>query len=248
MLGDLRRRRRELGLRAAWNGLRADLVNRFVRLANRVLPPRYECPCCGKATWRFLDHDVVGYVKPNSVCPSCGSHEKYRAAWLILAAELPSWPVGARVLHVAPERALDPLFATRRDLRRVTLDLKAPHVGVRGDLSRLPFADASFERLLVFHVLDYVPDDRAALRELARVAAPGGVLDLQLPLKADGRTEELDAPDPLDSFHIRRYGPDVLDRVREAGFDILDAPRVPDAPRAAASLRATWIRARRPLP
>lgn len=247
-LAALLERRREHGSRAAWNALRSILVNRFARLANRLLPPRYECPCCGMGTWRFLDHDVVGYVKRNSICPSCGSHEKHRAAWLALCAELPSWPAGTRILHVAPEAVLAPLFARRPDMRRVRLDLHMTGVDVRADLTSLPFPAASFDRLLVFHVLDYIPDDRAALRELRRVAASGAVLDLVLPLNTSGVTEELPTPDPLDSFHIRRYGPDVVERVREAGFEILQAPTVPNVPRASASLRATWIRARRPLP
>lgn len=45
----------------------------------------------------------------------------------------------------------------------------------------LPFADASFDRVVVVDMLEHVPDDRAFVRELARVTRPGGRLVLNTP-------------------------------------------------------------------
>jgi ubiquinone/menaquinone biosynthesis C-methylase UbiE len=44
------------------------------------------------------------------------------------------------------------------------------------DATRLPFRDATFSSAIASHVLHLVPDWRAALGELVRVVAPGGVL------------------------------------------------------------------------
>jgi SAM-dependent methyltransferase len=49
-------------------------------------------------------------------------------------------------------------------------------LGTRGTLDRLPFPDACFDAVLCLTVLYTVPDDAAALAELARVVRPGGAV------------------------------------------------------------------------
>jgi SAM-dependent methyltransferase len=64
----------------------------------------------------------------------------------------------------------------------VTLDLAAHRrPDVRADLLALPFPGARFDTALCLEVLEYVPEPAAALRELARVLAPGGTLILSAP-------------------------------------------------------------------
>lgn len=52
---------------------------------------------------------------------------------------------------------------------------------LRGDAQRLPFRDSSFERVLAAEVLEHLPDDGAALREIRRVLVPGGLLAVSVP-------------------------------------------------------------------
>jgi SAM-dependent methyltransferase len=50
-----------------------------------------------------------------------------------------------------------------------------------GDALDLPFASASFDRVIAAEVLEHVPDDRRALSELARVLRPGGTMAVTVP-------------------------------------------------------------------
>ena len=49
-----------------------------------------------------------------------------------------------------------------------------PAAAVQGDALALPFPDATFDRVIASEVLEHIPDDVAAMKELARVLRPGG--------------------------------------------------------------------------
>jgi SAM-dependent methyltransferase len=51
---------------------------------------------------------------------------------------------------------------------------------VRADVTRIPFATDTFDIVTSFDVLQCVDEDRAALREMARIARPGGAVVLTL--------------------------------------------------------------------
>ena len=79
-----------------------------------------------------------------------------------------------------------------RNLRLVGLDpdparlawAEQHAVGARfvvGKAENLPFADESFDKVLMAEVLEHLRDDQLAIREVARVLAPGGVLAVSVP-------------------------------------------------------------------
>lgn len=49
------------------------------------------------------------------------------------------------------------------------------------DIHDLPFADNSFDKVLMTEVLEHLADDRGAIREIYRILKPGGVLALSVP-------------------------------------------------------------------
>jgi SAM-dependent methyltransferase len=97
------------------------------------------------------------------------------------------------------------------------------------DITDIPLDDGSFDMIVCSHVLEHVPDDRKAMRELFRVLRPGGWAVLQSPLDpARPHTYEdwsITAPQERQRAfgqhdHVRIYGRDYGDRLEEAGFRV----------------------------
>jgi len=57
----------------------------------------------------------------------------------------------------------------------------ARFTAVRADLRRLPFPTASVDRVIASEVLEHIPDDGAAIAEIARVLRPGGLAAVTVP-------------------------------------------------------------------
>jgi SAM-dependent methyltransferase len=93
-----------------------------------------------------------------------------------------------------------------------------------GDACRLPFADATFDRIIASEVLEHVPDDAAALSELCRVLKPGGTLAATVPSWLPEQicwalSEEYHAPF-VEGGHVRIYSePRLRRRMRAAGLE-----------------------------
>jgi Methyltransferase domain len=182
-----------------------------------------ECPCCGGRFRRMSRRRIAGF---GGICPRCRSHPRHRAIVLLLArGEL----AGRRLLHFAPEPPFDRFFAERPEIERITADLYAP-ADLRLDITHMDLPDDSFDLILCSHVLEHVPDDRAAISELCRVLRPRGTALVLTPYRPDRPTyEDPSVTKPLDRMvafgqqdHVRIYGNDLADRLRTAGFDVED--------------------------
>jgi SAM-dependent methyltransferase len=60
----------------------------------------------------------------------------------------------------------------------------APPAGaaaVAADATRLPFPDGAFDAVIAAEILEHVPDDAAAMAEIARVLRPGGTAAVTVP-------------------------------------------------------------------
>jgi SAM-dependent methyltransferase len=79
----------------------------------------------------------------------------------------------------------------------------------RGDATRLPFPDATFDRIIAAEVLEHIDDDVTAIRELVRVLRPGGTIAATVPAFLPERicwaiTDEYHAPH-VPGGHVRIY-------------------------------------------
>lgn len=183
------------------------------------------CPICGRQAARFLPFGLGG--RPNARCPDCGSLERHRFLWMMLADRTPFFRRRLNVLHTAPEPCLEAPFRAAHGRGYVTLDRFNPAADVQADLTDLPFPDDRFDMVVSSHVLEHVPDDRAALREIARVLKPSGLAVLLFPYDSKGPTREDPAMDTPAKrlaayghpYHYRIYGTDTPRRMRDCGLD-----------------------------
>jgi ubiquinone/menaquinone biosynthesis C-methylase UbiE len=76
-----------------------------------------------------------------------------------------------------PDAALTAFDLSAAMLRRARARLPSPRVSLAvADLTRLPYADASFDAAVCGWVIEHLADPCDGLRELARVLCPGGKL------------------------------------------------------------------------
>jgi SAM-dependent methyltransferase len=183
------------------------------------------CPVCEHSFDAFKDD----WNRSGALCWRCGSHERHRAQWLLLERRHELLDDARSLLHFSPEWCIRRRLRTRADLRYVTADLNPAGVDLTLDVTDLHLDDDSFDAVLCSHVLEHVPDDGAAMRELRRVTAPGGFCLVMVPLALDRATTYEDpsitAPEDrerafLQHDHVRLYAPDIEDRLQRAGFTV----------------------------
>ncbi|MGD1848210.1 MAG: methyltransferase domain-containing protein [Salibacteraceae bacterium] len=198
------------------------------------------CPVCersfrafrpgGKGIEILKQYQVVGAgFRLNSICPHCRSKERDRLLWLYLNdySSLLATPI--RLLHMAPEVSLKPVFQNHPNVEYLNGDLDPKLADLELDLTQLDFQDESLDALICNHVLEHIPDDRRAMREVLRVLKPGGWAILQVPIaqKLDTTIEDPELEDPVEREkrfgqydHVRIYGKDYGERLKSCGFDL----------------------------
>ncbi|MBW3610684.1 MAG: methyltransferase domain-containing protein [Actinobacteria bacterium] len=121
---------------------------------------------------------------------------------------------GARVV------AVDADLAEVKDVAAMSTALApetaTPASALAADALRLPFADASFDRVIAAEVLEHLPDDHAAVTELVRVLRPGGTMAVTVPAWLPERlcwalSDDYHAP-AVPGGHVRIYSAAGLER------------------------------------
>ena len=220
-------------------------VRRGIRSASAVLYAGSEvyCPVCQRHLRKFVPSKLESTLgppaqqpagspgDPSLACPACGSLTRHRLLILFLANCTDVLERPLRMLHFAPEPCLHDRFRASPHLDYVAADLDAgrPMIDVAADITAIPFPDDSFDVAIASHVLEHVPDDVRALRELRRVLRPAGRAFLQHPIDPSRKRTYEDATivDPDErrrAFgqhdHVRVYAEDFGERVRGAGFSV----------------------------
>jgi SAM-dependent methyltransferase len=115
------------------------------------------------------------------------------------------------------ERGFDVTTADASPAAVAVLEERVGGEVVQADVTDLPFADETFDAAVLGEVLEHIPDDSAALREVARVVRPEGVLAVSVP--ADPARY---GPSDRWAGHVRRYTrPLLVGACDESGFSVV---------------------------
>ena len=137
-------------------------------------------------------------------CSRCGSLERHRRL-RALYAEIPaSWLASASTLQLSPDIGVDPAWFHSWEVSEYSGENSL-------DLHAIDRADNSYDLLICNHVLEHLADDRQGYRELLRVVADSGLLQITVPspyLRAT--TRDWGYPRPESHGHYRGYGRDIV--------------------------------------
>lgn len=201
----------------------------------RCYPPK-ECPVCGYKGIDFKHFPQI--IHKEVICPNCGSQERHRATWLYLEENIGLLSKGNKILHFAPEPAFYDLFKSKDvEYHPVDLVYNSARVEELMDIQNINYEDNYFDFIYCSHILEHVPDDIKAMKELRRVLKPEGIALIMVPINGisyelpfdENKTmenEEYDTPELREKYygqndHLRLYGSDFKERLLKSGFNIV---------------------------
>lgn len=223
------------------------MINFFKHSLKRILyfGTKHECPFCGYKSGRWINSGadlpviqrmkIIGAGKRRHICSKCGSSDRERLvlAFLKRKFEDGKW-CNMHILHIAPENNLSkwifqqsPAKYTRGD--KFTEGYHYPSEVENMDLLQLPFESETFDLVICNHVLEHIEKDHQALQSIFRVLKKEGIAVLQVPvaLELQQTLEDSNIVSPEDREkhfgqfdHVRLYGLDYAERLKQAGFTV----------------------------
>jgi SAM-dependent methyltransferase len=180
-----------------------------------------QCSICGWTGSSFYRHTGSGYDGAATLCPGCLCQDRHRTLLFILQRDTDFFVPGKRIVEVAPERNLEKLYLSSKQLNYTSFDIER-HAMEQGDITRMRYEDNSVDYFLCLHVLEHVSKEQDALQEIRRILKPDGYAIIQVPVDWDLEHgfEYLKA-DPRDTYHVRRYGRDFLQKLLLPGFQVV---------------------------
>jgi SAM-dependent methyltransferase len=182
---------------------------------------KYHCNICKTSLKQFIHLD-----RGDELCPVCGSLPRHRRLWDLLHTDL--LPKG-KVLHFSPSRPMAKQLRATKSLNYLTTDYEDKlFTDVQYDITAIPEENNSFDQIICYHVLEHIPDDQAAMKELYRILKPNGHILIQTPFKEGDIYENESvqtAAERLQHFgqedHVRIYSAKGLkERLEKTGFKV----------------------------
>ena len=225
------------------------VLKRAIKLP-RYLGTEYQCPVCGvglrafRPMWNSYWRDVKIYQPIHAAesmetlnleaftCPRCDAFDRDRLTAIYLEAAFRNFDRNRtyRLLEFAPGDALHKKLKGHPFIAYRSADLSRKTVDERVDMTDMAaYADGSLDIILCSHILEHIPDDRKAMREMRRVLKPDGFAIVLVPLVVGLDETHEDPTLGLElrwkyfgmGDHVRQYGKrDFIERLEAAGLKV----------------------------
>ncbi|TRX56066.1 methyltransferase domain-containing protein [Fulvivirga sp. M361] len=192
---------------------------------------KFTCPIIDKSYRKFLSYGRIN-PRPNALCPDSLSLERHRLLWLYLKNKTNFFEKPLQFLHIAPEQCFMKPFEKQHGEGYITADLESPLAKVKMDVHKIPFDENTFDTAMCNHVMEHVDNDILAMSEIHRILKPGGWAIIQVPFFSplpDITFEDRTITNPKErekaygqDDHVRLYGKDYPERLRSAGFEVVE--------------------------
>lgn len=184
------------------------------------------CPVCEKSSCRFRPYGLV--PREDAQCAHCNALERHRFLWLYVLRRTNLFDgKPKKMLHVASELCFESILQQLLGDNYITADLFNPRAKVKMDITNIDYPDQSFDVIYCSNVLEHVQDDRKAMKEFFRTLKSNGWAILLVPITAEETFEDPSIIEPEERLrvfgqedHVRRYGPDYINRLHDAGFSV----------------------------
>lgn len=213
----------------------AELINKY------YLPINCTCTFCGKSFHRYKVHGYeselaykhnltcMGYRRAK--CPYCGSKDKERWLWYVLENYTDITTTNGRVMHFAPEGPIKSRITNNTECKYYSGDIQPGVADLIVDMTDMQFEDSFFDCIIASMVMEHIPEEEKALKELFRTCKDGGKIVLTVPQCTDieETIEDLSITDSKvrtqlygQDDHVRLYGLDYPQRFYNMAFNGCD--------------------------
>lgn len=223
------------------------MLTKIKKLYFNTFKSKYTCPFC-KNKVMYFDNDglksdvyqknqMVGAgERKNARCNRCGGNDRERLVYYYLKNKTNLLDSnGLSILHIAPEKNISFILSKTRNNYimgdKFTKGYTYPNGTIDIDITNISFEDEHFDFIICNHVLEHIPDESKAIRELFRVLKKGGKAILQVPFSKsidetiesdDIHTEEERIMHYGQFDHVRLYGKDYSARISAHGLEVLE--------------------------
>lgn len=209
---------------------------RKIRYNREIVGDNVNCPLCNSSFNFFASGGMDNRL--NVRCHNCQSLERHRLLYLYMDQKLNFFKSSKKIklLHFAPEKSLYQIFSNMSNVDYVPCDLFPDAYNYNGniliskiDMTNIPYPEDTFDFILHNQVLEHIPNDNLAMKELYRVMRINGSGIFQVPIDYSRAVtyEDFSITTPearKEAFgqhdHVRWYGKDYKDKLIDVGFKV----------------------------